>query len=623
MRSNLLVAAAALAGLVVSVPAGIGLAQPPRTLGAPIMPLSEVKPGMKGYGLTVFHGTEPERFDVEVLGILRNFRPRQDLILVRTPHPRLEVARIVAGMSGSPIYINDKMVGAYAYGWQFPAEAVAGVTPIQSMLDEAARPVPPIFQPVPPSVTPPPPRIASREASNGTRYVGEASAYDLFAHAKQLQSIGDGGASFDGARLLPASTPIMLGGMGDSATSLARELLEPLGLSPLQAGGAGTTFDPNAPARYVDGGAIGVQMVSGDISAMGIGTVTRVAGNRLVAFGHPMMQSGVSALPTAVARVLWVMATQARSFKMGEAVRPLGALVNDRQAAIVVDEKAHAPTFPVTCTIEGAEGTPFPSWSFTVAHETFMAPAFVAMAVGNALEASIAERRDVTWSATTEIKVRGQGKVRVEDFGVAIGGTPDSREWSTSRAVRALGALLNNPWEPVAIEDVKTSFRLRYSRDIYRLRGSQALSEEIDAGTTARIRVHLVPFAGPEETRIIEVPIPHELAGKEIEIELSPGYAEVPERAAPERVSELMANLERQSFPPDALVASIKLPEQGISHRGLVASRLPPSALDILRPARGTNAPEPFVSYARTSIPLRRFIDGKDRVKVRVRNPMR
>src|SRR5690606_6097271 len=123
------------------------------------------------------------------------------------------------------------------------------------------------------------------------------------------------------------------------AASLARELLEPLNLLPVQAGGAGNTLDPNAPARYVDGGAIGVQLVSGDISAMGIGTVTRVEGPRLVAFGHPMMQAGVSALPTAVARVHWIMATQARSFKMGEAVRPLGALVNDRQAAIVVDER--------------------------------------------------------------------------------------------------------------------------------------------------------------------------------------------------------------------------------------------------------------------------------------------
>ena len=110
---------------------------------------------------------------------------------------------------------------------------------------------------------------------------------------------------------------------------MARDLLEPMGLDPVQGGGAGDTTDPEAPTRFVNGGAIGVQMVRGDVSAMGLGTVTRVEGDKLVAFGHPMMNGGVSSMPTAIGRVLWVLATQQRSFKLGEAVRPMGALVND------------------------------------------------------------------------------------------------------------------------------------------------------------------------------------------------------------------------------------------------------------------------------------------------------
>ena len=106
------------------------------------MPVGQIKRGMKGYGLTVFEGTRPERFDVEVIDVLKNFRPRQDLILVKTKHPRLEITKVVAGMSGSPIYLNDKMIGAYAYGWSFGSEPVAGVTPIRNMLDDLARPLP-------------------------------------------------------------------------------------------------------------------------------------------------------------------------------------------------------------------------------------------------------------------------------------------------------------------------------------------------------------------------------------------------------------------------------------------------------------------------------------------------
>jgi len=124
---------------VIGVAAALPNAYPYATAAAPqgrndILPLSQVRPGMKGYGLTVFEGTQPEKFEVEVIGIQKGFLPRQDLILIKTRHPRLEVARVVAGMSGSPIYLEGKMIGAYAYGWTFPRESVAGVTPIENML---------------------------------------------------------------------------------------------------------------------------------------------------------------------------------------------------------------------------------------------------------------------------------------------------------------------------------------------------------------------------------------------------------------------------------------------------------------------------------------------------------
>src|SRR5688572_15489426 len=97
---------------------------------------------MKGYGLTVFEGTKPERFEIEVIDVLQDFLPRQELILIKTKHPRLEVAKVVAGMSGSPVYVDGKMIGAYAYGWSFGSEPVAGVTPIENMLQEMNLPLP-------------------------------------------------------------------------------------------------------------------------------------------------------------------------------------------------------------------------------------------------------------------------------------------------------------------------------------------------------------------------------------------------------------------------------------------------------------------------------------------------
>src|SRR5215207_8372194 len=141
MRHGLLLFGAALLGLGLSLPFGLARADG-KSERANVMPVSQVKRGMKGYGLTVFEGTRPERFDVEVIDVLKNFRPRQDLVLIKTQHPRLEVAKVVAGMSGSPIYLDGKMIGAYAYGWTFGSEPIAGVTPIGNMLDDMARPLP-------------------------------------------------------------------------------------------------------------------------------------------------------------------------------------------------------------------------------------------------------------------------------------------------------------------------------------------------------------------------------------------------------------------------------------------------------------------------------------------------
>ena len=113
-----------------------------QTLGAPTatMSVDELRPGMRGYGLTVFRGVRPERFDVEVIDVVRGFRPRQDLILIRPSHPQTDHAGTVAGMSGSPIYVDNRLIGAYAYGWEFGRDPVAGVTPIANMRAELARP---------------------------------------------------------------------------------------------------------------------------------------------------------------------------------------------------------------------------------------------------------------------------------------------------------------------------------------------------------------------------------------------------------------------------------------------------------------------------------------------------
>jgi hypothetical protein len=613
--SSLLVLAAL--GLLASVP-GLKSAQAGAATSRPdTMPVSQIHRGMKGYGLTVFEGTRPERFDVEVIDVLKNFRPRQDLILVKTKHPRLEVAKVVAGMSGSPIYLDNKMIGAYAYGWSFGSEPVAGVTPIDNMIEDLQRPLPDKIFGWPLKTAASGGKAGGAHASNDVgRFRG--ARYDLQEHASALaQRHAPAGT----VTATPVATPLLVGGMSNGAIALARDLLSPLGIEPLQAGGGGAQ-DPSAPKRYEDGGAIGVQLIRGDMSAMGLGTVTRVEGDKLVAFGHPMMEAGVTSLPTCIGKVLWFLASDQRSFKIGMGVRDVGALIQDRQASITISHSAQAPVVPLKVSIKGMPGLPSSNWSFEIAHEKFMTPSFMSVAIGSALQAVANERQDVSWTAVSKLKIKGYGELKLEDYGVAMGGTPEAGEFARSNLVRAVGAVLNNPWQPAFIEGAEIEVELHYARDILRLRGAELLEPEIDAGKPARIRVTLVPYSGPEQTRILSVDLPSYLAGQTVSLDITPGYAEEREVAAPDSLKDMISNFVSPIYPPKSLVVSYDS-GSGLAFRGRVAKNLPPGAVDAIRPTTSSIGPDSVESSVRVVTSIGQFVVGRDRVSVNIRPALR
>jgi hypothetical protein len=590
--------------------------------------VSEIKDGMKGYGLTVFKGTQPERFDVEVIGVLHHFRPGEELIVIKTPNARLDIVKTVRGMSGSPIYIDGRLAGAYAYSMSsFEIEPVAGVTPIDLMLAEMRRPIPAGFWPLEGDLPLPGGRrtpSAFRPAHTSTQtFEGPPGSYDLETHARQLaERLGH--PSDAGRSMAPAATPLMMAGVTDRAAQALRKLVEPLGLEPLQGGGGSAVPDADTPTHFVNGGGLGVELARGDVSIMGLGTATYVDGRGKVAgFGHPMMNGGDSAMPTCIGRVLWVNASALASHKVGECARPLGTLVQDRQTAIVLDENLTPPTIPVDIDVLGAVGAPKTHWHAEITDDKFMAPGLASVVLGSVIDATSAERRDLTWKLTTTIDIVGHGSVALEDVGVAAGGAPDEGEWGRSKFVNTVGDVLNNPWEHARIAKVQAKFEVKYARDLWRLRGVELLDPVVDAGAKARLRLHLVPHDGPEVTRVVETTMPTELSGKDVDIEIVPGYDVVPELAPPEALDQLLANEPRQTVEARALVLQFRVPSQGIAYRGRVTERLPTFMLDALRPQSTSSGPEAFPSWSRTVVPMDWYVEGRDKVKVKVRAVVR
>jgi len=321
--------------------------------------------------------------------------------------------------------------------------------------------------------------------------------------------------------------------------------------------------------------------------------------------------------------VLWFLASDQRSFKIGMAVREVGALVNDRQSAIVVSHSAKAPVIPIKMSIHGAPGFPNSNWNFEVAHDKFMTPSFASVALGSALQAVANEHQDVSWTATSKLKIKGYPELTLQDYGVSMGGTPEAGEFVRSNLVRAIGTVLNNPWQPALIESARMDVELRYARDILRLRGASLLESEIDAGEPARIRLSFVPFSGPDVTRVVTVPIPAHLAGQTVNLEIEPGYAEERDQPAPDTLAELVKNLENPLYPAKSVVVSFNTGDSGVTFKGRVAHDLPPGALDAIRPATSSIAPETFATTTRVVVDLPQFMVGRDRVSVTVRPVLR
>jgi hypothetical protein len=582
-----------------------------------------LKEGMKGYGLTVFKGTEPEKFDVEVVGVLKNFRPSQDLILIKTPHPRLNITKNVRGMSGSPIYFNGKLAGAYAYSWaMFQAEPVAGVTPIAPMLTELRRPIPKGFWPLDGASASGSSKAGEKHAAldpaegGATRFRGGAGSYNLDEHRKQLAERFAPVPNVE-RTVIPVATPMMIGGVGERTQAYVRTLFAPLGFEPLAAGG-GSGQEKGGPEHFVNGGSLGVAMVSGDVSFFGLGTVTHVEGRRLTGFGHPMMEAGATALPTAISRVHWIFASDQHSSKIGESIRTLGTLVQDRQSSVIADETVTAPTFPMHVDVKGAVGAPKTAWDMVVAEEKYMTPGLVAAAMSGAFEATTNERRDITWKLNSKVQVRGYPLLELEDVGIASGGMPEAGDWVRSRLIRAVGEVLNNPWQHVHIDRIDAVLSVQYARNSYRLQSAELLDPEVEPGEKARIRMKLMPLQGASIVKVIEVPLPTELAGREVDIELFGGYENVIEMPAPEDLRQMLSNMSK-STPPQTLVAQIRLPGQGAAFKSHVASRLPGFAVDMLRPQNSDAVPDFFASSTKTILPLDRYFEGRDRVRVKIK----
>jgi hypothetical protein len=584
----------------------------------PIIPLGEVRAGMKGYGLTVFQGTKPERFDIRVIGVLHNFLPKQDVILIQSDDPRLLHSGIVAGMSGSPIYIEGRLAGALAYGWHFAKDPIAGVTPIETMQEELKRPLRG--------------RAATpfAEAANDAKFQPRRSLDDVIASRDQAREAADRSGRgllsrlplpprlTDGAepRLARASVPMSLAGFGAGAFAELTEALSPYHMVPLQAGGAARK-DAVGPSKFEDGGSIAVELIRGDVSAAATGTVTHVAGDKVLAFGHPMFNVGEIYLPIATAEVHTFLSALSTSFKLASPIKEIGSLLQDRQSCILGDTSQRADMIPVDVTV-GGPGRPEQTFHAEVVRHRFLTPMLAAGVISNAAQNAASDVADAMISVRSNLVVRGYKPLELTDHLYSPDGV-SPRTLAGMTGMKALGDILFNPFSPANLDKIDVRVDVDYKADVAEIVGVSLASDELEPGSRPALNVTLRPYNGKEFTQTVPLDVPRQLAGQQVKVVVSAGNQAKPDLAQPENLSGLIDNL-RKSYPARALVVSLETPDEGVTLRGSVLPDLPGSVIDTLRPGASTRKADTFKRATRFVVPMHGVMQGKQEITVRVRD---
>jgi len=456
--------------------------EPVATIG-----IDELTRGQKGFGLSVFAGTEPERFEVEVLGVMRDVMPELSYLMVRLSGRDLERSGLVAGMSGSPVYFDGRLAGAVSFGYSFGIEAIAGVTPIDVMerLHEIANSSSPRRVP---AAAHPAPSIGWEDLLKR-----EFSADQLGEQLRRLAPrLGSGASS---ALQWSAS------GFGEQATALLRQAVGELVPWAAGAGAAGAMGSTPAVAELVPGSAVAVPMIRGDLRLAAHGTLTARRGDEILAFGHPVFALGAVRLPLAISEVITVLASRSNSFKLSNVGAVLGALDLDREAGVHGRLGLTARTIPVRVRLRGLMER---DYAMEVVDMPLISSNLIALATLSALEVSTFAYGPQGMDFAVRFQLADHEDLVVRQ-------SFDGQQAGLESAVYLLNFatfLAFNAYEEVKLEAVDVEFLQLERPRTATLVGAWADRTRVEPGATVRLTVELRPYRGERYRRVVTTKVP-------------------------------------------------------------------------------------------------------------------
>ena len=580
---------------------------PPAALAddsTPILPLSEIKPGMTGEWHTVVSGSRIDSFPMEVVGIVDNFiGPQRPVIICKALDATNKLTGPVAGMSGSPVFINGKLIGAYAYGWTWPKDqALIGVTPIESMLEVETN--------YPPAAH-----------SGGTNHLASREPGETGVAPQWLVTpTGSGPALPPPAALQsamkPLPTPLFVSGVSERTLRKFSSRLSALGLDVMQAP-SGTAHDIDNDPK--PGQPLAGVLMSGDFHFAGTGTVTWRHGNRILAFGHPFLQNGPTEMPMASAEILTVVQSVARSFKLSNTGPIIGTIYQDRLTAIAgeIGRKPNTTHVEVHLDAPGGKARTFQGELF---QNQRLSPVISAISLLESLYDTMESEEQQTIYLDTTLNIPGHEPVMLTD---AASGE-DAPFELVIRELDLYETLLNNPCEFPNVKSLTFRARLADGWKSSRLDSLNLDRDEVKPGATLHAVIGLRNFRGEPSFLPVSVPIPADFRGSEVQLFVGDADAaqrmDEPPPVPPQTLDQVLDRL-RLTRSHQNLCVKLLETAPGVAVEGKNLPNLPPSIIAQFESpnANSQTATLHRVTLWETNFPVAGTFSGQITLPVRIK----
>lgn len=478
------------------------------------LPLSQVKAGMKGTARTVFRGTKSEEFDVEILGMLPSgIGPKQDLIIGKISGGEAERTRVFAGMSGSPVYIDGKLVGAISYSFPFSKEAICGITPIEQMIS--------IFEQNQKTRAKNPKKFSFAELASTEwkpNFLSKSSvSSSIFAASGSNPALN----ALAGQTFQPIATPITFSGFSQSTLDQFAPELKQFGLLPVSAAGGASKISPLKKAdatTLVGGDSVSMQLARGDYSLAASGTVTFRDGEKIYAFGHPFLSLGASDLPMSESSVVIVVPSINNSFKLAVPNSMVGSMTQDRATGVFGKLGKTPKMIPVTINLKTSRNQT-KTLNFEVAKDNSLTPLLVNIAIANTIVAEERSLGDLTVEVAGEINLAGQNPVKIESRNTGAGAT----RLAAFSVVIPVATLMQSRFEDLKIEGINLNISSIDGSKTARLERIELNRDEVKAGEKVELQAFVRTDTGRVLTQTIPMTIPEETPAGTLKVSVGDG----------------------------------------------------------------------------------------------------